>query len=222
MSRLIEPTGAVLFEENFSGDLANWHHEGTGTIEIVRPGVMRMDCTGGEQGGIGCHAFCRLDFPDHISIEYTLRVLENNGLIITFIAMRGLNGEDILTELPPRKGLFAEYRGHDARMRSYHVSVSRYNDAGEHTGVSNWNRNPGKHLMSQGPDLCKEVGPAYRVTIIKNGLTCQLGVDGVFAHGFTDLGELPDEIPSTGKFGIRAIGSRVVAEISDVRVQALR
>jgi len=218
---LIEPKGRVLFEAKFT-DLSNWHHEGGGRIFIPEPGVLRVECIGSQQGGIGAQAFCRQDFPDSIAIEYDLKVLTNNGLLITFVAMKGLEGEDMITGLPPREGRFNEYTGADARLRSYHVSVSRYDDEGRHTGVSNWRRNPGLHLMSQGPDLCKEIGKWYRVRIVKQGRHLQLGVDGRLAHEFTDPGELPTPLPTDGKVGFRAIGANVQALIKNFRVVALR
>jgi len=221
-SGLIEPRGEILFEDDFRSGLDSWHHEGTGLVSSPEPGVMLLDCTDSRQGGRGCQAFCRRDFPDGIAVEYGLLVRESNGLVITFVAMRGLRGEDIITELPPRQGVFADYVGKDARMRSYHVSVSRYNDRGEHTGVSNWRRNPGLHLMGQGEDLCREVGRPYRIRVVKDGPHCQLGVDGRLAHEFTDPDKLPDEIPSGGKVGFRAIGSRVIAEVREFRVRRLR
>ena len=219
---LIEPKGEVLFEDDFRSGLDNWHHEGTGLISSPEPGVMLLDCTGSHQGGRGCQAFCRRDFPDGIAVEYELLVRESNGLVITFAAMRGLRGEDVIADLPPREGIFADYVGEDARMRSYHLSVSRYDDEGHHTGVSNWRRNPGLHLMGQGEDLCRELGRRYSIRIVKDGPRCQLGVNGRLAHEFTDPDELPDEMPSSGKVVFRAIGSRVIAVIRDFRVRRLR
>ena len=218
MSELIQPSGEVLFADDFTSDLSNWHHEGLGEASIIEPGLLRLDCTGSRQGAEGCMLFCRKDFPDQIAVSYRLRLEQSNGLIITFVAMRGLNGEDLIEDLPPRQGVFKDYVGEDAPMRSYHVSVSRYGDTGEHTGVSNWRRNPGLNLVGQGPDLCKEIGREYRVLIVKDGKHLQLGVDGEVAHEFTDPDELPDDIPSAGKVGFRAIGSKVVADIREFRV----
>jgi hypothetical protein len=99
--------------------------------------------------------------------------------------------------------------------------VSRYDDRGKHTGVSNWRRNPGLHLMGQGPDLCKEIRRTYHITLVKDGRHLQLGVDGKLAHEFTDPDELPDELPAEGKFGFRAIGSKMIADVSNVRVHRL-
>ena len=223
MAELIVPTGEVLFEDDFTHGLGNWRHEGGGKISVVHAdegSALHLDCTGSRQGGVGTHAFCTKDFPDHIAVEYGLFVERSNGLVITFLAMRGLRGEDMF-DLPPRQGVFNDYVGEDARTRSYHVSVSRYDDKGEHTGVSNWRRNPGLHLVGQGPDLCKEIGRLYRIRIVKDGKHLQLGVNDALAHEFTDPDELPDRIPDEGKTGFRAIGSEVIARVSGFRVRRL-
>ena len=200
----------VLFYDLFV-NLDHWHLEGSKTVSISEPGTMRLACIGSKQGSVGCHAFCREDFPDGIAVEYDLLVHERNGLVITFVAMRGLNGEDMIEDLPAREGVFRDYVGEDALLRSYHTSISRYNDKGEHTGVSNWRRNPGLHLVGQGEDLCEEIGRRYEIRVEKEGGRCAQFVDGKAGPAFTDPDELPDEIPSLGKVGFRAIGSPVLA-----------
>ena len=162
-------------------------------------------------------AFCKVDFPDSIQIEYDLRVLTTNGLIITFVASRGRQGEDILTELPTREGVFADYV-FNPRLRSYHVSLSRYNDEGVHTGVSNWRRSPGLFLMGVQPDLCREPHRWYHITILKRGPALGLVVDDSTAGGFLDLDEIPDAIPGSGKIGFRAIGKHVIVQIRNFTV----
>jgi len=220
---LIEPTGKVLYEEPFTR-LDNWYHEGQGELMLDgdEPGTLRLEILGSKQGAEGSMAFCRTDFPDHIALEYDLKVLTPNGLVITFVAMEGLNGEDMIQDLPGRTGIFADYVGKDAKLKSYHVSVSRYNDQGEHTGVSNWRRNPGLNLMAQGPDLCREIGQWYRIRIVKDGPTVQLQVNGEVAHGFVDPQTLEFPLPTKGKIGFRAIGSEVKALVRNLRVVALR
>jgi len=224
-SGLVEPRGAVLLNDKFDNELSNWHHEGIGHLDIVKwddeQNAMRLDCTGSKQGGRGCHAFCTIDFPDNIAVEYDLLVRKSNGLVITFVAMKGLNDEDMITDLPPREGFFDDYVGWDAKTKSYHVSVSRYDDEGVHTGVSNWRKNPGLQLMWQGPDLCKEIGKRYAIRIVKDGAHLQLGVDGVLAHEFTDSDPRAELFPDSGKIGFRAIGSEVIAEIGHFRVRKL-
>lgn len=217
----IEPRGRLILSEDFKTDLANWQHEGGGKLSVLPGGKLRLDCTGSKQGSVGCHAFLKAELPDNIAIEYDLQVHKSNGLIIAFVGMQGLGGEDMFT-LRPRTGIFADYVGVDSPLRSYHVSVSRYNDKGEHTGVSNWRRNPGAHLAAQGPDLCKDIGQVYHVRLIKDGPHVQLSVNGQVAHDFTDPQDLPVPLPTAGRFGFRAIGSEVIADISNFRVKSLR
>jgi len=210
--------GELIFQDNFK-NLDNWHFEGlVDGVTNPEPGIMRLDCSGSKLGGAGCMAFCKIDFPDNIKIEYDLFVEEKNGLVITFIGMKGIHGQDAITGVPKRKGIFDDYVSKKASTRSYHVSLSRYNDQAEHTGVSNWRRNPGLHLMAQGKDLCKQIQKWYHITVIKNGPTCKLYVDGKPAGSFTDPQTLDGEIPTSGKIGFRAIGVRAVAKISNFKV----
>ncbi len=217
---LIEPAGKVLHEERFL-NLDTWYHEGQGELKLDAPGTLRLEILGSKQGAEGSMAFCRTDFPDHIALEYDLKVLTPNGLVITFVAMEGLHGEDMIRDLPGRTGVFADYVGQDAKLKSYHVSVSRYDDQGVHTGVSNWRRNPGLNLMAQGPDLCQEINRWYRIRIVKDGPTVQLQVNGEVAHGFVDPQTLETALPTKGKIGFRAIGSEVKALVRNLRVVAL-
>jgi hypothetical protein len=223
VSELIAPRGKVLFEENFK-DLANWRHEGDGAMKLDKeePGTLRLECLESRQGGAGAQAFCLKDFPDGIAVEYDLKVLTRNGLVITFVAIKGSQGEDLFDPaLPKRTGVFGDYVRSD-RLVSYHVSVSRYDDKGVHTGESNWRRNPGLNLMKSGQDFCKEINRWYRIRIVKDGGHCQLGVDGKLAHEFADPGELKAPLPADGKVGFRAIGSEVRMLARNFRVTALK
>jgi hypothetical protein len=213
--------GGIIYKDNFT-NLDNWHLEGfTQGISIPEQGILRLDSTGSRQGGVGAMAFCEVEFPDDIAIEYDLNVKAQNGLIITFVAMQGLGGQDAITGVPQREGYFADYVGDDATTRSYHVSLSRYNDKAEHTGVSNWRRNPGLHLVGQGDDPCKEIDRRYSIKIVKSGPSCKLYVDGELASEFTDPQEIDDKLPTSGKVGFRAIGSRAIFEVANFKVSAI-
>jgi hypothetical protein len=217
---LLTAKGKTLFEDNFA-NLDNWHHEGGGNLSQPEANLMQLNCIGSKQGKAGCMSFCKKDFPDNVCIEYDMRVVTSKGLLITFIASKGRNGEDMITELPAREGIFADYI-FNPKMRSYHLSVSRYNDKGEHTGVSNWRRNPGIFMMGQQEDLCKKINNWYHIAIIKKGGLLQLAVDGKLAGGFIDPDEIPELIPSDGKVGFRAIGSEVIAQIKNFKVSSLQ
>ena len=120
--------GPVLYEDTFA-NLNAWHHEGIGELTQPEADIMQLNCVGSKQGAAGCMAFCRQDFPDSICIEYEMRALTNRGLLITFIAAQGRQGEDMITELPAREGIFADYIL-NPRLHCYHVSISRYDDKG--------------------------------------------------------------------------------------------
>ena len=216
---LVAPEGQVLYQDDFAA-LENWHHEGTGDLTQPAPGVMQLNCIGSRQGRAGCMAFCRTDFPDNICVQYSMRALTNRGLLITFLAARGRQGEDMLTELPEREGIFADYIL-NPDLRCYHVSVSRYDDTGTHTGVSNWRRNPGIFMMAQQKDLCRIPNTWYDVTIVKHGKLLQMAVNGELAGGFIDRDDVPEPIPSEGKVGFRSIGADVRVQIRNFRVSAL-
>jgi hypothetical protein len=208
---------AVLLEENFK-NLDRWHLEGRTEGVSIADGQMRLACEGSQQGAVGTMAFLKESFPDNIAVEYDLVVENHNGLLITFIAMTGLKGEDAITEAPKRKGVFPDYFD---GTRSYHVSICRYDDEGKHTGVSNWRRNPGLNLMVSGKDWCTETGKTYHVTITKRGPHCRVEVDGKVGAEFTDPQQLPGEIPAGGKIGFRAIGSKAIFRISNPKITAL-
>lgn len=223
VSTLIEPQGKVLFEEKFE-NLKNWRHEGAGDMILDKKekNTLRLQIVGSSQGKAGAQAFCVKDFPDHIAVEYEIKLLTKKGLVLSFVAIKGAKGEDMFDpEMPKREGIFNDYV-RNPRLRSYHVSISRYGDKGVHTGVSNFRRNPGLEMMAQGPDLCKEIGKWYRVRLVKDGAHLQLGVNGKLAVEFTDPLTLETPVPDAGKVGFRAIGAEVRALIRNFRVVALK
>jgi hypothetical protein len=211
--------GQVLLDEKFE-NLDRWHLEGLTNGISVADGELHLDCRS-KLGMHGAMAFCKQDFPDDIVLEYEFVVEQHNGLFITFVAMRGINGEDAITGVPPRQGVFEDYTGEHATTRSYHVSICHYEDDGSHTGVSNWRRNPGLHLMVSGKDWCTEAGRTYQVKITKHGPHCRVEVDGKPGAEFTDPQTLPGPIPTSGKIGFRAIGARAVFRVRNLKVTAL-
>ena len=217
MTTTMPTQSKALFEEDFK-NLDRWHLEGRTEGVSIAEGQLRLACEGSQQGAVGTMAFVKESFPDNIAIEYDLVVENHNGLLITFIAMTGLKDEDAITEAPKRKGVFPDYFD---GTRSYHVSICRYDDEGKHTGVSNWRRNPGLHLMVSGKDWCTETGKIYHVRITKRGPLCRVEVDGQVGAEFTDPQTLPDPIPVGGKIGFRAIGSKAIFRISNFKVMAL-
>lgn len=208
-------------------DLANfaaWHQEGIGDIKHGPEGAMRLHCLASRQGGEGCMAFFRPTLPDHVAVEYDIAVRSRGGLVINYLAIRGLKGEDLINDidtLPMRTGVMSDYYAEEKGLQSYHVSFSRFNDLGVHTQTSNWRRNPGCRLVGHGTDLVTELDRRFHIRITKSGGSLQLYVDGVFAHAFVDWRDEPLPIPDYGKFGFRLIGSDVMADVWNFRVHRI-
>lgn len=222
---MIEYTNMELLHGDSFENFENWHHEGIGAIEEGPEGGMRLHCHGSRQGAQGCMAFFRPTLPDQVAFEYDLTVRSHGGLVINYIAIRGLNREDLIADiparLPEREGIMANYFDRKWGLQSYHVSFSRFGDKGVHTGTSNWRRNPGCLLIGHGNDLCTEINRTYRIRITKDEGHCQFFCDGEFAHGFIDRDVLRYPIPDYGKFGFRTIGSDVMVDIQSFSVHRI-
>ena len=211
-------------EEDSFDSLDRWYHEGAGQLERIEGGGMRLGCLGSRQGSHGCMAFFRPDLPDGIAVSYDLVVNSHGGLIINYLALRGMNGEDVISDdarLKPRAGVMKNYYAAKWGLQSYHVSFSRFGDEGRHTATSNWRRNPGCQLVGHGTDLVTEVGRRYSIRLTKDFGCLQLYVDGVFAHGVIDRAEGRHPVPDWGKFGFRLIGSNVSADVFDFQVHRI-
>jgi len=214
-----------LHNDNFSKGFDNWHHEGIGEISHGPEGQMRLHCFGSKQGGEGCMAFFRPNLPDQIAVEYDLTVRSQGGLVINYLAIRGLNGEDMIEDrkkLEPRRGIMANYWSRRWGLQSYHVSVSRFNDDGTHTGTCNWRRNPGCYLMAHGVDEITEINRTFRVKVIKDYGHCTLYVNGKCTLGFVDRDLSRSLIPDHGKFGFRLIGSDVMCDVSNFSISRVK
>ena len=213
----------LLHEDHFT-DLSRWHHEGLGSLGTLNGGGMHLVCPGSKQGGAGCMAFFRPTLPDQIAVEYDIVIHSHGGLVINYVAIRGLQGEDLITDaarLEPRTGEMKNYFARKWGLQSYHVSFSRFDDQGRHTNTSNWRRNPGLLLVGHGNDPARELGRTYHVRITKDEGYLQLFVDGIFAHGVVDRDTSHYPIPDSGKFGFRLIGSDVSADVFQFRVHRI-
>lgn len=211
----------LLHSDDFA-DFGNWHHEGIGGLQPgPEAGSMRLHCPGSKQGGQGCMAFFRPTLPDQIAVEYDLTVRRHSGLVINYIAIRGLKGEDLIEDrdkLEPRTGVMKNYYATKWGLQSYHISISRFDDTGTHTETSNCRRNPGSLLIGHGIDPCQELNRKYHIRIVKDLGHFELYVDGRFAYAFIDRDTSRFPIPDTGKFGFRLIGSDVMADVAAFRV----
>ena len=211
----------LIHQDDFN-DFSAWHHEGIGEIAPAPDGGMRLHCHGSAQGGRGCMAFFRETLPDQIAVEYDVIIRSHGGLLINYLAIRGLNREDLIRDagkmLPERSGIMANYYDRKWGLQSYHVSVSRFDDRGRHSGTSNWRRNPGSLLVGHGLDPCSELNRSYHIRITKDEGACQFFADGVYAHSSLDRDVLRYPIPDYGKFGFRVIGADVMVDVANFRV----
>lgn len=169
-------------------------------------------------------AFFRQDLPDQVCVSYDIIIHSHGGLVINYIAIRGINGEDMIRDaakLEHRPGEMKNYYAKKWGLQSYHLSFSRFNDKGEHTNTSNWRRNPGCLFAGHGNDPARELHRKYRITMTKDEGCLQFFVDDVFAHGTIDRDNSRYPIPDHGKFGFRLIGSDVKADVFNFTVHRI-
>ncbi len=211
----------LLYEDDFSQGFSQWHHEGIGHIASGPEGGMRLHCHGSRQGAEGCMAFFRPTLPDGIRVSYKLNVRSQGGLVINYVAIRGLNGEDLIEDrgrMEARTGIMANYFSRRWGLQSYHVSISRFNDKGQHTGTCNMRRNPGSLVEAHGLDMVTQLNRSFEITVQKDAGHLALYVDGQCTLGFVDRDASRYPIPDDGKFGFRLIGSDVMADVFDFKV----
>jgi hypothetical protein len=204
---------------------SDWLHEGIGKI-LPTPDARGIDlaCLDSKQGAQGCMAFFKSPLPDHIAISYELTVHSQRGLVINYLALRGLAGEnpfDPASQLPPRTGIMANYWASEFGLQSYHLSFSRYNDKGIHTGTANIRRNPGGYLVGHGIDPVRLTGTPFHVRITKDLGAIQLFINDQLAIASVDHATNMGPIPDQGYFGFRLVGSDVRITIKDFAVHTI-
>lgn len=208
----------LLFSDTFE-NLGSWFHEGVGKLEKLNGGL-NLHCFESSMGEKGCMAFFRNDLPDQISIEYDIKIKSHGGMVLNYIAIRGMNGEDLILDktLEARTGIMRNYFGLKWGLQSYHISFSRFGDDGVHTQISNWRRNPGMILVGHGNDPIMELNREFHIRITKDKGHLQFFVDGELGHAMIDRDTSEYPIPDYGKFGFRLIGTDVQAEIKNFKV----
>jgi len=196
----------LIFEDDFSRDLRQWHFEGNGKA-VIEQGRLLMAENPGSQGIL---LWTRRDFEGDFQVEYDVEILNNFGISLIFICAQGINGEDILTELPPRTGAFEEYT--QGQIRSYHLSYHRYFPDGRHNPGVNIRKNPGGHIVSHAePDPCLNPG-RYHITLRKVGANIRFWVNGKLIHNYTDKEEF-GPVLTRGKIGLRNRGQGGVYKV---------
>ena len=98
---------SVSFQARFSGpqlDLTRiWQVEGQGKAQIESGRLALQDA------GVGVVLWTRQDFPSAIRLRFDLSFNNNRGIGVFFVAAKGVEGEDILKDLPERTGAYGQY-----------------------------------------------------------------------------------------------------------------
>lgn len=193
---------SVSFEASFAGsqlDLTNiWHFEGQGKAQIDNGRLALQDA------GVGAVLWARQDFSPDVRLQFDLSFSNNRGIGVFFIAARGVEGEDILKDLPERTGKYGQYT--KGKINNYGFSLHRFFPDGKHNAGTNIRKNSGSHLVQHvEPDPVMKANQTYRIKIEKVGGRLRLWVDGNLIHDWKDEG-MNSATLKTGKVGFRVRG----------------
>ena len=137
--------GSDSFEVNFAGSQLDmiriWHLEGQGKAQIDNGKLALQDAA-----GAGVVLWARQDFPSDMRLQFDLSFSNNRGIGVFFIAARGVEGEDILKDLPKRSGKYREYT--KGKINCYGFSLHRFFPDGRHNAGTNIRKNSGFHLVN--------------------------------------------------------------------------
>lgn len=185
----------LIFQDSFDNNLENWKKEGIGEVTLTLDGKAVLGL-GEESQGMALWAL--KDINDDFQLEFELQIPSIHGFFITIICARGLNGEDVVDELPERSGNLEEYS--KGNIRSYHISSHCFTSEGQQIPGSKMRKNPGHLLLSK-----SEIDPCtgsrnYYIDVVKTGNRIRYYVDDVLIHDFRDKGGF-GPIYSGGKIG---------------------
>lgn len=139
-------------------------------------------------------------------LEFDLSFSNSRGIGVFFIAARGLEGEDILKDLPKRNGKYNQYT--KGKINSYGFSLYRFFPDGKHNPGTNLRKNSGFHRVNHiRPDPVMKANQTYRIRIEKVGDHLRLWVDGNLIHDWEDDGTHGATLKG-GKIGFRIRGHR--------------
>jgi len=208
----------LIFRDDFNNNLENWKKEGNGSVELTSEGKAILSL-GEESKGLALWALKEIE--DDFQLEFNLKIPTINGFFITIICARGLNGEDVMKELPERNGELDEYS--KGNIRSYHISSHCFTTEGEQIPGSKMRKNPGHLLLSKSQDDPCISDRTYYIDVVKTGNRIRYYVDDVLIHDFRDRGGF-GPIYSKGKIGFWIGGKPEVFTVilNDIRVFKLK
>lgn len=192
----------LFYKESFDEsqlDLTHlWHFEGQGKAQIGNGKLALQD------EAIGVVLWNRQDFPSDVRLQFDLSFSNNRGIGVFFVAARGLEGEDILKDLPNRTGNYSQYI--KGKINNYGFSLHRFYPDGGHNPGTNLRKNSGSHLVNHvEPDPVMNSSHTYHVSIEKDGTNLRMWVDGNLIHDWKDDGKNGAALGG-GKIGFRVRG----------------
>jgi len=208
------PEGKLVFEDRFENGLANWVSEGP-FLTDVKDGRLHVKTTW-EGRKVGEYLWCRKELPADFRVEYDFTPLSDSGFFLLFFCAQGVKGEDILApelfESYMNHATWQDYedfdkytsppdRKHGSRIRCYHVSYRRGNQAN-----CNLRKNPGLNLIKTS-DISQLLpkDKTVHVALTKKGGRILLTVDGRTFMDYTDAGAVDGAFYNGGKFGFRQV-----------------
>ena len=206
----------LLFCERFEGETGKWFIEGNGDVSINSEGRLLISLHPESEGIM---LWINEDFSSDFQLEYEVEFLNSVGTHIIFICAKGIQGEDIIQELPPRKGNYEEYI--DGQMGNYQICFHSYDQEGNHYNRSRIRKNPGNLLLSHvDSDPCKE-NRKYYIDVIKISNRIQFYVDGEnnLIHDVRDKGGF-GAIYMNGKIGfwLQGMGGSFKVQLDNFRI----
>lgn len=208
-------SASVSFEASFAGsqlDLTHiWHFEGRGKAQIDNGRLALQD------DGVGAVLWTRQDFPSDVRLQFDLSFSNNRGIAVFFVAARGVEGEDILKDLPQRTGKYGQYT--KGKINNYGFSLHRFYPGGRHNPGTNLRKNSGSHLVNHvEPDPVMKANQTYRVRIEKVGGHLRLWVNKTLIHDWKDDGATL----KGGKIGFRLRGhSSCIMYLDNIVINSL-
>ena len=160
--------GELLYQSRMDGpaSVAGWAMEGPGEVSFANDWMTMWS----PREKMHHVYWCPKVVPASFLAEWQSQNLHlEAGLCIVFFCATGLRGEDVLDPaLPARDGTFSQY--HSAELKNYHISYYANTPATPDRPVSRLRRNPGKHIVQEGPRGIRVTSDAvHHLRLFKSG-----------------------------------------------------
>lgn len=177
-----------------------WVMEGPGQVEFAN-GWMEMRSPDEEMHHV---YWCPETLPSNFMAQWEMQNLHlEAGLCIVFFAATGLQGEDVMGALlPKRDGTFSQYN--NGALKNYHISYYAHNPNLPARPVARLRKNPGRNIVSEGPPgIDHESDRVHKITLIKNEAHVRLYVDDRLIIDWEDNGEVNGPPLGSGRISLR-------------------